>query len=238
MDAVVLAGGRGTRLSQHVPNVPKPMACVAGRPFIDFLLHALVDEGVTRIILSVGHLADQIVAHVGSRFRGVPVVYAREDEPLGTGGAIRLSLKLASTPRVIVVNGDTFLDAPLTRFFRFCSDAQAKVGVVVRLVPEASRYGACVLEGTTVVQFGEKTGVGPGLINAGIYCLERQLLEGMELPNAFSFEQDVLAAKLQLLKPVGFAVDGYFIDIGIPGDYDRAQSELPKAFSSRFSGRL
>jgi D-glycero-alpha-D-manno-heptose 1-phosphate guanylyltransferase len=226
-DVIVLAGGFGTRLREVVADVPKPMAPVAGRPFLDHLLHRLALQGASRVILSVGHMAHLIEDRYGAGFAGLDITCVREDHPLGTGGGIREALAAAGTQWVLVLNGDTWLDMPYGDFLAQVEQAHVPMGMVTRWVDDAARYGRCIVEGHHVVVFGEKSGTGPGLINAGVYALRRDLFKPFELPESFSFETDFVAKHLSELRPFAYRSDGYFIDIGVPEDYRRAQAELP-----------
>lgn len=226
-DVIVLAGGFGTRLREVVADVPKPMAPVAGRPFLDHLLQRLALQGASRVILSVGHMAHLIEDRYGAGFAGLNITCVREDHPLGTGGGIRKALCATSTEWVLVINGDTWLDMPYGEFLTEAEQARAPLAMVTRWVDDAARYGRCVVESDRIVVFGEKSGSGPGLINAGVYALRRDLFEPFDLPESFSFETDFVARHLPELRPLAHRSDGYFIDIGVPEDYRRAQIELP-----------
>lgn len=226
-DVIVLAGGFGTRLREVVADVPKPMAPVAGRPFLDHLLQRLALQGASRVILSVGHMAHLIEDCYGAGFAGLNITCVREDHPLGTGGGIRKALSATSTDWVLVINGDTWLDMPYGEFLTEAEQAHAPLAMVTRWVDDAARYGRCVVESDRIVVFGEKSGSGPGLINAGVYALRRDLFEPFDMPESFSFETDFVARHLPELRPLAHRSDGYFIDIGVPEDYRRAQIELP-----------
>lgn len=167
-DVIVLAGGFGTRLREVVADVPKPMAPVAGRPFLDHLLQRLALQGASRVILSVGHMAHLIEERYGAGFAGLDITCVREDTPLGTGGGIRKALSAAQTEWVLVINGDTWLDMPYGEFLSQAEQAGAPVAMVTRWVDDAARYGRCVVQDQRIVVFGEKSGSGPGLINAGV----------------------------------------------------------------------
>lgn len=226
-DVIVLAGGFGTRLREVVADVPKPMAPVAGRPFLDHLLQRLALQGASRVILSVGHMAHLIEDRYGAGFAGLDITCVREDHPLGTGGGIRKALAATRTEWVLVINGDTWLDMPYSEFLAQAEEAQAPLAMVTRWVDDAARYGRCVVEDDRIVVFGEKSGAGPGLINAGVYALRHDLFKPFDLPESFSFETDFVARHLPELRPLAHRSDGYFIDIGVPDDYRRAQIELP-----------
>lgn len=225
MEAIVLAGGRGTRLAHVVPDLPKPMAPIAGRPFLAYLLHSLKDARFTRIVLSVGYRADAIRGYFGSRFETMELAYCEESSPLGTGGGIRAAMRLAEENVVFVVNGDTYVGLDYGAMFR----EHAADALTVALTPtnDVARYGSVDVEQGLVSAFHEKGRSGPGYINAGVYLMRRDLLEHLAVPQTFSFEQDVLMAHRNTVRPAAFLTSGYFIDIGIPEDYARAQVELP-----------
>ena len=226
-DAIVLAGGLGTRLRSAVPDRPKPLAPVAGKPFLDYLLSHLAQVGVRRVILSIGYLGEQIKQRYGHHHGQLSIVYCEEDQPLGTGGALKQALALSTTSYTLALNGDTLLQFDPRPFLQACQASQQKLGIVTRPVGDTARYGRCTLEQDTIASFGEKGTAGPGLINAGVYCLRRDLFDAFDLPARFSFESDVIEPHLQTLRPLGCQTDAYFIDIGVPEDFARAQVELP-----------
>jgi len=230
MEAIVLAGGLGTRLAARLSGMPKPMAPVAGRPFLEILLSQLQRAGCARAVLSVGHLHDVIQNHFGPEFRGMRVDYAIEDTPLGTGGALRAALREAEEKSVLVLNGDTFLDADYAAMLRFHEEENVALTIAITRRPDIARYGGVVVSGTgeglRVTGFQEKGRAGAGWINAGAYVIDRDFPWPPSLPEKFSFETDVLAPAIASLAPAAFPVGGFFLDIGIPEDLDRAQTEL------------
>jgi len=225
MEAIVLAGGLGTRLRQVVADVPKAMAPVCGRPFMEILLTALARKGFTRVVLSLGYLADQIVNHFGDRFAGMELVYEIEDTPLGTGGALRAALGRCTGEHVFVFNGDTFLDLEVADVVQQLARDAGPI-IVARDVPDTSRYGRLDVENGRVHGFLEKGMSGPGLINAGCYVLPRRSLDIFAPGQPFSLESDYLAQAVAKAPVAVFVTHGYFIDIGVPDDYARAQTEL------------
>lgn len=226
MEAIILAGGFGTRLASRLHNIPKPMAPVAGRPFLEILLGHLGRNGCTRALLSVGHLHEVIVDHFGTSFGGIEIEYVIEHEPLGTGGAIRAALGQVRESSALVLNGDTFLAADLAAMLAAHTAAGAIFSMAVAQQPDIARYGGVVVQDNRVVGFEEKGRSGPGWINAGVYAVTRDLTWPAELQDKFSFERDFMMPKLASLSPLAFQVDGFFLDIGIPEDLDRAQTEL------------
>jgi D-glycero-alpha-D-manno-heptose 1-phosphate guanylyltransferase len=226
MEAIILAGGLGTRLATRLSGIPKPMAPVAGRPFLEILLNQLARAGCGRVLLSVGHLGTVIQDYFGSRFRDMRVEYAVEEAPLGTGGAIRLALTQTTEGAALVLNGDTFLDADYAAMMRFDAGAGATLTMAVVSQTDISRYGGVAVEAGRVVSFEEKGRTGPGWINAGAYVLKRDLAWPAHLPEKFSFERDFLPQEIGRIHPAAYEVEGFFLDIGVPEDLDRAQMEL------------
>jgi D-glycero-alpha-D-manno-heptose 1-phosphate guanylyltransferase len=225
IDAIVLAGGMGTRLRPVTGDLPKPMAPVAGRPFLEILLSTLARKGLRRAVLSLGYRAERIRDHFGARFAGVELDFEIEPVPLGTGGAIRRALARCRTSTALVVNGDTLLDLELDTLLGFGRSPDCPV-LVARAVDDTARYGRLDVERGRLIAFAEKSGSGPGLVNTGHYRLPCHLFEGQALPEAFSIEHDFLAPRAADLGIEVFVSHGTFIDIGVPEDYARAQSEL------------
>ncbi len=226
----MLAGGLGTRLRERVPNLPKPMAPVAGRPFLEYLLDSLHSSGCTEVVLAVGHLWQIIEAHFGSRYRGLELRYAVEDVPLGTGGAVAWgAVQFADKSEdLLVLNGDTFLDVDFARVFDFHRAASSLLTMVLRRVDDTARYGAVIVENGCVSRFAEKGVSGPGLINAGTYVLNPLIFSRFGLKGSFSMEFDLLQRHCAVLRPAAFVTQGNFIDIGLPEDFERAQAALPE----------
>lgn len=227
MEAIILAGGLGTRLASRLDQIPKCMAPIAGRPFLEILLDQLISAGCNRVILSVGHLRDVIIRHFGNGYRDLPIEYAVEESPLGTGGAIRLALNSATEPSVLVFNGDTYLEADLTQLAGFHIDrGSSPLTLAVVRVEDTARYGGVILENEAVTGFFEKGRTGPGWINGGLYVIDRDFPWPDGLPSRFSIETDVLVPFVSQIRPAAFRCRGYFLDIGVPEDLDRAQLEL------------
>jgi D-glycero-alpha-D-manno-heptose 1-phosphate guanylyltransferase len=225
-EAIVLAGGFGTRLREAVPDWPKPMAPVAGRPFLEILLSSLATKGFSNVVLSLGFMAEKISNHFGSCFAGMNLVYAVEDKPLGTGGALRFAMTRCKDDHVFVMNGDTFLDIEATAIDELWQAKRHPI-IVARQVPDTARYGRLIVQGGLVKSFSEKGVSGPGLINAGCYVFNRMQLDAFALNTPFSLEVDFIANAVKLMSVSVFITNGQFIDIGVPEDYQRAQTELP-----------
>ena len=227
-EAIVLAGGFGTRLRAVVKDVPKPMAPVRGRPFLEYLLDYLASQGLRKVVLSVGYLSETIEAAFGRAYKTLSLDYVHEHQPLGTGGGIRLALEQTQGDSVLALNGDSYFPVPLAQFCRHHEDRQAQVTLALKWMEHSDRYGTLQLEKDgSILAFMEKGAVAAGPINGGVYAIRRSVLGEFEAGRAFSFERDVLEKHAGSLRMVGFLVDKYFIDIGIPEDYARAQIELP-----------
>jgi D-glycero-alpha-D-manno-heptose 1-phosphate guanylyltransferase len=233
--AIILAGGFGTRLKTVISDLPKPMAPVNGEPFLNYQLNYLKHFGVKQIVLSVGHMAEKIQEYYGPEYNGLKINYVVENTPLGTGGAIRLALELNSNNNeVLVLNGDSFFDVDLNRFYDLHSRERSQFSLALRKVTDASRYGTIEKnQEHLIISFKEKKGAKErGIINGGIYILNRELYLANTPTANFSIEKDFFEKHLNDLAIKGFEFDGYFIDIGIPEDYTKAQYDL-KGFKYR-----
>ncbi|WP_270935505.1 nucleotidyltransferase family protein [Falsiroseomonas oryzae] len=223
-EAIVLAGGFGTRLRAVVSDVPKPLAPVAGRPFLHWLLDGLARQGIARVVLATGYMADVVRDALGTSHAGMALVHAPEEAPLGTGGALWAALAHCAGQRAFVLNGDTWLGA---RLAPLAGEAPgADLVVAVRPVEDRSRYGSVRVEGNRILGMEEKGPSGPGLVNAGVYVVRRDLPSRRPMPGAFSLEAEVLGrpGDLDLRAHV---TDATFLDIGTPEDFARAQALIP-----------
>lgn len=228
MEAVVLAGGFGTRLKAAVPDLPKPMAPINGEPFLKILLRLLANKGFSRVILSLGYKAEIIKNYFGSTCYGLVIDYVVEEYPLGTGGALKLAFEKVLDDRAFVFNGDTFIDVDINKL-----EASSAVGnyswLVGKEVSDTQRYGRIISENTTIIGFSEKGIPGPGLINAGCYLFKKSIFDDFDLGSTFSLEEDVLPKLIDQQSFKVLSSDGLFIDIGIPEDYKLSQ-ELLRAY--------
>ncbi len=226
MRAIVLAGGLGTRLQQRVPGLPKPMAPVAGRPFLSYVLDRLIAGGMTQITLALGHRAERIRSHFGHTYRQAVLTYVVENEPLDTGGATASAVGGSDDP-VLVQNGDTYLALDYAALLRWYGQSPSDAAIVLTRVPDAARYGTVVVEEDRVRGFVEKGRGGEGWINAGVYLLRPSVFAKFGLSGRFSLETDLLQRHCAALAPRAYFSEAFFVDIGVPEDYDRAQRELP-----------
>jgi D-glycero-alpha-D-manno-heptose 1-phosphate guanylyltransferase len=218
--AIVLAGGLGTRLRGVVSDRPKPMAPVSGKPFLEYILRKLSFEGIAEVRLSVGHLWEMIRDYFGEEFLGIKLDYVVEEEPLGTGGGLLLAF--GDWEDALVLNGDTFFDCDLQDLLGFSNENQADMALALKRMKDFDRYGTVEMSGNRVTGFREKMPMKEGLINAGVYVLRKKVFQGFAPGDKFSFEEEILQPGTALWKMIGKEYPGYFIDIGIPEDYEKA----------------
>ncbi len=223
MQAILLAGGLGKRLRSVIADRPKPMAPVGEVPFLELLCRELTRDGITDLTFAVGYLGEQIEEYFGdgSRF-GFRASYAYEKELLGTAGAIKNAARCITGGRFLVLNADTFYRMNYAKLFDFCEKEQLEMGLVLRRVPDITRYGEAVLTGPRLTGFNEKSSEPrEGTINGGIYLMTKTL--AAEIPEGkVSLENEMIPRWLSEGRRLGgFVNDGYFIDIGVPEDYYR-----------------
>ena len=230
-EAIVLAGGLGARLKHILDDLPKPMAPVGDKPFLTYLLECLENEGVERVILSVGYRSDKIIDYYGDKFNSLEIVYSVEDFPLGTGGAIKKSLTLCKEDHVFVVNGDTFFDISFDIMRKMFINKEPSLLIALCKMNSVERYGTVEIDQNGVVKaFKEKSFRESALINGGIYLIKTDMMSVDGLPECFSFEKDIMEKQINTKAIMATPFDNYFIDIGVPEDYYKAQKELPGYF--------
>ncbi len=227
MEAIILAGGLGTRLRTAVSELPKAMAPIHGRPFLEILFDFLIKNGVDRLILSVGYKSEAIKDHFGNKYRDVELVYSLEETQLGTGGAVALAMAFVQGEHVIVANGDSFFLADFDGLIKSHLKSRADISLSLKPMKNFSRYGTVILDGENRIKaFEEKRDVSEGIINGGLYVFNTASFMALNMSGKFSLERDVFENKVDQLYLNGFITDGYFIDIGIPADFQKAQIEL------------
>lgn len=227
-DIIILAGGLGTRLKESVNDLPKAMAPVNGKPFLEYQFDFINLFGYKRVILSTGYLSSSIENYFGKKYKNLELVYSIETEPLGTGGAVKLAFNKVETPHTLILNGDTLFRINLDLFFQKHIENLAEVSIALRPVDDASRYGQVeCMENGSITAFREKSAESyPGLINGGIYLIKSKYFRSLDLPAKFSLEKDLFAAMLNPESYMAQIFNNYFLDIGIPTDYARAQTEF------------
>lgn len=225
---LILAGGLGTRLRSVVNELPKPLAPVAGKPFLWWLLRSLAAQGAHDIYLSTGYKADLIRNMFGDHFDGMQIRYITENEPLGTGGAIMHAAHYIDGAEFFVLNGDTLAVMDFAAIQQNSDNKKPDVSIAVVKVADATRYGTIDFESNgRVVEFKSKGTPGPGYISAGVYILKKSALLDAGLPEKFSIEQDFFEKKLSSLNISAVDCVKNFIDIGVPSDYQLAQEVVP-----------
>jgi len=229
-EAIILAGGFGTRLQPVVSNVPKSMAPVHGRPFLEYLLDYLISQGIRKVVLSVGYKSQAIRDHFGPVYRDLDMAYAAETEPLGTGGGIRNAFRLTEGEEAFVLNGDSIFKVGLAEMYRFHISNQGFLTLALRHVDQTGRFGSVRLDQfSRIIGFAEKSETaGPGYINGGVYILRKDFILNEIFPDQFSIEKDCFELYFKDVTMLGFLSEGYFLDIGIPGDYERANHEFDR----------
>jgi D-glycero-alpha-D-manno-heptose 1-phosphate guanylyltransferase len=225
--AIILAGGLGTRLRDTVPDLPKCMAPVAGRPFLAFVIDALRMQGITHFVFSLGYKSEHIKTFLEEQYPTLLYAIVTETEPLGTGGAIKAAISEAKGEQVLVANGDTLFHINLKEMIQLHLQNKAGCTLALKSMEHIERYGLVYPdEKGKVIRFEEKQPVDQGLINGGIYLLDREEFLSREWPEKFSFEKEYLEKEVSNGKIFGSVQSGYFIDIGIPEDFLKAQTDL------------
>lgn len=221
-EAIILAGGLGTRLRPAVKDIPKPMADVLGKPFLHYLIIYLKRQGITQVVLAVGYKFEVIQNYFGQKYEGVNIQYAVEEERLGTGGAIKFALEKITGNNCFVLNGDTFFEVQLNQLVD-----ESKPCVIASVELEKfDRYGTIEVDNNGLIQkFKEKAYCDKGLINGGIYFISKSLFNDIN-EKAFSFETAVLEPLSEQGKLTTVIFNGYFQDIGIPEDYEQFKQDV------------
>ncbi|HKK61063.1 MAG TPA: nucleotidyltransferase family protein [Bacteroidales bacterium] len=231
-EAIILAGGMGTRLKGVIKDIPKPMAPIQEKPFLEYMLTYLLKHHINHVILSVGYKKEVIESYFGEKFKDIKISYANEDKPLGTGGGIKKALSMVEGVHAFILNGDSFFNVNLSDLSEFYFAHKADLSMCVKRKKDFFRYGTVDLDVCKVVGFQEKQPVKSGLINGGVYITSKNIFDRFtQIPEKFSFEQDFLEKYFQELKICAMRCSEYFIDIGIPADYEIAQRDLPAQIS-------
>lgn len=224
-----MAGGFGTRLQSVVKDVPKCMAEVADRPFISYLFDYLEKQGFSHVILSLGYKAEVVIDWLDTQAGLFDISYVVETEPLGTGGAIRFAFEKVRGDKAFVINGDTYFDVWTSDLSDFHNKKSADLTIALKPMTDFDRYGSVdIAADGRVVGFNEKAFRKEGLINGGVYLINKDIFDKLGLPAKFSFEKEVMESRLETLNIYGFVADTYFIDIGIPSDFEKANNDFRK----------
>ncbi len=229
-EAIVLAGGKGERLKEAVGDLPKPMAPVNDRPFLEYQLDYLDKWGIRQVVLSVGYKSDKIIAHFGESYKSMEVVYSVEDEPLGTGGAIKKAFGYIKGHAAFILNGDTYFDVNLQRVNDFRWIKETDTVIVLRYEDNVNRFGEVEFDNNNkIIRFAEKSGNDKeGYINGGVYLITKSYFNSFDLPERFSIETDFFRKYCNEEEFYGIRCFSYFRDIGVPEDYEKAQDEFKR----------
>lgn len=224
MEAIILAGGMGTRLRKIISDIPKPMAPVGNKPFLYYIFDWIRKYPVEKVIISAGYKAESIKEYFGNSVFDIPLEYVIEEKPLGTGGAVKYASELITGNDVLILNGDTWFPVDINRFLEFHTGTESKFSVALKRMSDFDRYGTVELEDNKILQFNEKKFCSEGLINGGIYITGKKYIESWKMPEVFSLEHDILekAAGKSIL--TGMIFEDPFLDIGIPEDYSKANT--------------
>ena len=226
-ECIILAGGLGTRLRSEVADLPKCMAPVAGKPFLHWVIQYLLSQKISIFIFSTGYMHEKIEAYILNEYPHLNVKFSVEEEPLGTGGALKMAMKLFTGEHVLAVNGDTIFETDNKKLLYYHIENRAACTLALKPMKNFDRYGSVETDHDgTIVSFAEKKYLKEGLVNGGVYIINRLSFEQTDLPAKFSFEKDYLEKYCGAQKMVGVEDNGYFIDIGIPEDFKRANEEF------------
>ncbi len=227
-EAIILAGGLGTRIRSEIGDVPKALAKINGKPFLEYQLDYLYNWQVRKVVIAAGYKSEMIQNHFGDKFKGIDIVYSIEDKPLGTGGAIKKALDQIDGLRTIVVNGDTYYEVDIYKMVDFQRIKESNLVVNLSFEEDVSRYGTVRINKLhRITGFYEKRGkIEAGFVNGGFYFLNKAFFLSFDLPEKFSFEKDFLEKYYKEYPMHGIRCSAYFIDIGIPEDYKKAQYEF------------
>lgn len=223
MQAIILAGGFGTRLQSVVSDVPKPMAPINNKPFLEYMLEELNNDGFNKVVLAVGYKKECIINYFGSKYKNIKLFYSVEEEPLGTGGCVKQAMQYIDEDFAFILNGDTMFKIDFKEMAKI-----NKIAIACKKMSKFDRYGEVKILDGIITSFEEKKYVDEGYINGGIYYLPKNIFNNFDLQKKFSMEKDFFEKYIVQLKMCAYLSTDYFIDIGIPEDYEKAQRDFVK----------
>lgn len=231
-EAIILAGGLGTRLKGVISEIPKPMAPISKTPFLQYLFEYLLKYGINNVTLAVGFKSEVIENYFGDQYKTLKITYAFEKEPLGTGGGIANAIEHIKESACFLINGDTYFDVNLNNLFEVHHNNNSDLTLSLKEMINFDRYGTVETNyKNKIINFLEKQPLKKGYINGGVYIITKGLFLNFKKGEKFSFEKDIMETRLNETQVFAYKTDSYFIDIGIPEDYKKATTELPKLFS-------
>ena len=232
-ECIILAGGLGTRLRSEVADLPKCMAPVAGKPFLHWVITYLQSQEITSFVFSLGYMHEVIEQYIKENYPFLHVQFSIENEPLGTGGAIKLAMQLCKEENVLVVNGDTLFETNNDHLWNEHIKNNSACTLALKPMQDFERYGAVMINDKHLITaFTDKKPMHKGLINGGVYLINQKSFNQIDLPEKFSFEKDFLEKYLETLNIIGIEDNGYFIDIGIPEDFKKANAEIKEKYNA------
>ena len=226
-ECIILAGGLGTRLQSVVNDVPKCMASVANQPFLSHIFDYLESQQFEHIVLSLGYKSEVVLDWLNTQNRSFAISYVIETKALGTGGAIKFAFSRVKGRKAVVLNGDTFFNIGNNKLIDFHNEVKADISLALKPMIDFDRYGSVdINEQGRILKFIEKKHLLKGLINGGVYLINKNIFDNLDLPEVFSFEKEILEGKTSQLNIYGLPFDDYFIDIGIPSDFEKANIDF------------
>jgi D-glycero-alpha-D-manno-heptose 1-phosphate guanylyltransferase len=232
-ECIILAGGLGILLRSEVADLPKCMAPVADKPFINWVITYLQSQGITSFVFSLGYMHEAIELYVNENYPFLHAQFSVEDEPLVTGGAIKLAVQLCKEENVLVVNSDTLFETNNTLLLAEHITGKSAYTLALKPRQNFDRYGAVTINKNNIITaFSEKKYIQQGLINGRIFLINRNIFKQPNLSEKFSFEKDYLEKYLETLNLMGIEDDGYFIDIRIPKDFKKANAEIKEKYNA------
>ena len=226
-EAIILAGGLGTRLKDIISDLPKPMAPINNRPFLEYLLDFINNFAIKHVVLFVSYKSEVIKNHFGKNYKNIKLSYSEKNPPPDTGGSIISCLSKIKNKNVLVINGDTLFHINLKEFYTFHKNKKADFSVALKAMRNVSRYGSVKIDGEKkIIGFEEKNKNGEGLINGGFYLIKKNIFKKFRLPEKFSIEKDFLEKNYEQKNFYGYTSQAYFIDIGTPASYKQAQKDF------------
>lgn len=228
-EAILLVGGLGTRLKSEVNDIPKSMAPINGTPFLRYQLDYLSNFGIKRIVLAVGYLSEVVQSYFQYEYNNMVISYSYEEEPIGTGGAIIQAIEKTTTEHVLILNGDTLFQVDFDQFLSSHKNNNADFSLALKPLTNFERYGVVSIDPKNRVQgFEEKKHQKEGNINGGVYIINKSILKNLTFNKKFSFEKEFLEKLYKDFKFNAYLSSSYFLDIGIPSDYNQAQEDFKK----------
>lgn len=226
-EAIILAGGLGARLQNVIADVPKPMALINNRPFLEYVFDFLITSGIRKIFLAVGYKAGIIKRHFGNTYKNTPLFYVDSHQPLGTGGSIRYCLPFTKSKNILAINGDCLFQIDLKKFAQFHKIKKSDFSIALKKIKNPERYGLVEFNKSgQIINFKEKQKSAEGFISGGYYIINKSKFNLSQNQLVFSLEKDFLEKYYKKFNIFGYPSDSYFIDIGTPESYQQAQRDL------------